>query len=237
MIRSTVPLMAAIQTAMARPANLGMASTSKNPDEVAREMASSADRVNSGIATTANGMQVGFIQIDPSIGHQKNKWIQWDLTNASGANAYQVRIGSLMGEAGAYARFGLPATGASDTANVSDQVGANVVGLQGFSKITQVRPILVTEIQVTTTDAAQLNKEWTYRELQLDGTSPVDKKINVSATAEKSDNRTDLLVMEGQWILDPMHWLEFQIKITCSVTIKLLVEAWSNIVNFTQYGD
>ena len=189
-----------------------------------------------GMAMSPNGSTSGFAQINLSGSSASvNQWTQFDIVNASTTVDYKLRIGSNLGLPNGAAELGL-ASGAADAADISDQVGAGCLGVRGFSRITCSKPVLVTEIQITSDDSTQLNSEISQLEVELDGTV-VSRKINVSATQLKSDERTNLLTIENiAVVLDSSHALEFLSKKSKSVTLKLKCEAWDNIGLMVPYG-
>jgi hypothetical protein len=193
-----------------------------------------------GLAMTPSGKTSGFAQVDLSGSSALvNQWTQFDVHNKTTGGTiadFKVRIGSNLALPGTYAEYGIPA-GAADSSDCEDQNGNGCLAIRGFSRITCSKPVLVTEIQVTATDTTQLNAVIQTLELELDGTV-TPKKINVSATQQKSDQRTNLLVIENvSIILDSTHCLEFTSKGDQAVTWKLKCEAWANVGLFMPYGN
>ena len=205
------------------------------PTDVMQVNLSSALATVGGLAMTPGGRTAGFGHIDlGSSGALPNKWAQFDIVNAAGADV-KLRIGSSLGLPGAAAELGL-AAGAADNAGVSDHIGAACLGVRAFSRVSCSKPILATEIQITSDDNTQLNSEINTLDIKLDGTVETSK-INVSSTNAMSDNRTNMLIVPNiSAILDATHALEFTSKAGKSVTIKLKCEAWSNIGLFVEYG-
>jgi len=204
------------------------------------EMATRPLPLVSGIALTPSGRHSGFSQIDLSgSSAATNQWVQFDVSNLTSGGTledFKVRVGSNLALPDTYEEYGI-GSGAADSANVEDQFGKGCLAVRGFSRITCSKPVLVTEIQITSDDSMQLNAEIKTLEIELDGTI-TPKKINVSATQQKSDQRDNLLLIENvSIIVDSTHSLEFTSKGDKDVTIKLKVEAWSNVGLFMPYGN
>jgi hypothetical protein len=184
-----------------------------------------------GQAIDARGNKIEFMFVDMSGGNTGvNHWVQFDYYNGSQNTDYKVRIGSVLAAAGAYNEFST-VNGASDIAACTDQGGANVKFTQGISRIFCAKAALVTEIQLTSEDTPQLNAAATYNKIHVDGTI-TPTAVNVSATQEKSDQRSDLVVIKGSWILDAQAYLEFTLKYTKYLTAKLYIQAYDNVGQF-----
>ena len=83
-----------------------------------------------------------------------NNFVQFDIDNTGDGHSgpLKLRIGGEAAAEGAYLYYGLTA-GASDDAVITDQLGAKILAVQGFSKICCAKPMLITEIRIRTADA------------------------------------------------------------------------------------
>jgi len=204
-------------------------------DKNANNVRQNVQNAIAGFAMSTNGGKSDFLNVDLSAGGgAKNNWLQYDIVNGSGANA-KVILGSVLGVAGRKALYDVADTLACDVALVADGGGEAVANCQGLSLLAVGRPLIISEIQITSSDSTQLNQEILYKELSFDRTV-YPWKINVSATAKKSDQRDDLLIMNNDnWTLDAQRYLEFTSISAKSFTIKLFIDAAATVAQMAPY--
>jgi hypothetical protein len=168
-----------------------------------------------------------------------NNFVQFDIDNTGDGHSgpLKLRIGGEAAAEGAYLYYGLTA-GASDDAVITDQLGAKILAVQGFSKICCAKPMLITEIRIRTADALQLVTPPVHKSLRLDGT--VDEtRINLTATEEMSDQRDNLVILRPRvgtsgWILDAQKFFEFNALDNKTFSVILYVSAIDNIAQMVK---
>jgi len=172
-----------------------------------------------------------YMKISEGVFTSKNRYVQFNVVNAAAVNRIY-RIGGFISTTGNYLNYGVPA-GASDFADISDQYGTNVKKTQGFSQLTIGKPMIVTQIRMISASTAQLAETWTYNTINPDGTI-TPSPINIAATQAKSDQRLDLTIAYGVWILNTNHYLEVASIIGQSMSVILEVSGVANVSDFVQ---
>lgn len=175
-----------------------------------------------------------FMKISEGIFTSKNKYAQFNITNNEAALTRIYRVGGFISLTGNYLNFGVPA-GASDFATVSDDYGTNVKKTQGFSMLTIGKPMIITQLRVVSSSVTQLAQPWSYQTINPDMTI-TPTPINLLATEAKSDQRTNLQIAYGVWILNTNHYLETQALATVPNAFSLLLEVSGvqNVSDFVQ---
>ena len=180
-----------------------------------------------GCAMDFGGGVVKFANIDEGRFTNQTNWAQFNVDNTGVGNAdTKLRIGSFAGAVvGAYTKFAesQPVSG-QDTVYMSDQFGAGMQKVQGFSYLTMSAGYLVTQCRISTTDADQLGQEILYKTLNFDGTV-TSSSINIVGTESKADQRDTLLYQNGFFPLGHNHFFEFNILAGKTVKILLYVTA------------
>lgn len=180
-----------------------------------------------GQAVDAQGRLNAYMNVDLSAGSGAvNKWVQFDYTNG-GTGTEPIRVGSLVGQPDAYLEWGLPVA-AQDGTNVADQRGAGCLFTRGWSKLTVAKAALITELQVSSSDLTQLQSEIGFNYLNWDGTM-TPTIINMGATEKLSDQRDNLLINKGSWVLDPNSYFEFKSVTGKSLTVRLFIAGVDNV--------
>lgn len=172
-----------------------------------------------------------FMRINEGIFTSKNRYTQFNIVNAAAANRIY-RIGGFISTTGNYLNFGV-AAGAADFADISDNFGTNVKKTQGFSLLTAGKPMIITQVRTSSASAAQLAESWNYNTINPDMTI-TPTPINILSTQAKSDNRLDLIVAYGVWILNPNHYLEVVSILGQSMSVMLEVSGVQNVSDFVQ---
>lgn len=177
-----------------------------------------------------NGNQVNVVPIETRFLQQtENRNPQYDISNAD-ATDQKVILGSVLGIGGAYAFYGQNPS-ACDDALVSDQFGANIRAVQGFSNLVNHNPVIATIVQMISTDATQLNQPFTYNDITYDAT--VNKVTsNTTSTFTRFDTATNVVNFGGVWPLGPQTFLAVNSKATKAMTITLTMSATASIRSF-----
>lgn len=163
-----------------------------------------------------------FMKIAEGVFTSKNRYAQFDITNGDAALTRQVRIGGFISLTGGFANYNVPA-GASDFATMTDQFGANIPKVQGFSQFTIGKPMIITQLRVISNSANQLAQTFSYNTINPDATI-TPTPINVAATEAKSDQRQNLVVIYGTWIVNTNHYLEYPSLATAANAFTLVLE-------------
>ncbi len=176
------------------------------------------------------GSQGQAMMVENSLaGNRINKDIQFNIVNAASANKL-LRIGSVVSRELQCLLYGLTA-GAEGSSGVSDQTGAKVLAVQGFGLLTTLKPVIIDQVKIQSSDDTQLNTIIQYKALNLDAT--VDTRaVNTLATQDKSDNRTNLNVINGNWILDATNYLEMTSYDAKSMNLVIRVAGYANVAAF-----
>jgi hypothetical protein len=187
------------------------------------------------------GMATGntpFIHYDLGKGQSSvNPYFQASLTNtAMGHKQETLRVGSPLGEKGMYTLYN-QAAGGQDSVSLVDQFGTYASAVQGFSRMTSLKPMLITEIRINSSDVTMLSNQVKYRTIGVD-LSIKDENLNVLSTQEMWDQRTNLTIIKPQghygWILDANHFLEFTIVDNITVNLLFFVGLIDNIGQMVQ---
>ena len=187
------------------------------------------DQAALGLAVSQFGNQ-NFVNLDlGGAAGGINRWTQFTVDNTGeGSRDCKLRIGSRLGMQGAYARFGVEA-GAADNGVIRDQFGIGCLAVQGFSELTQDRAMLITTLRLKSTDSNQISTPISQGFIGTD-LKVVYKDINTLATEQKSDERTDLMDLNGNgFILSSDKFFEFVVYSGKQVIVLLYVEAIDNI--------
>ena len=187
------------------------------------------------VAVGAKGQSRESVRIDMGAGHdEKNNVIQFDINNSQGgAVAEVVRIGSVLGMADAYIRFGTTKSAADSVNGISDNFGVNVQQCQGFSEMSISTPKFIKTIKLISSDITQLNKQFSHKTILPDFTI-VPLNQNIAFTKEKSDFDTTLLVAKGSWLLSSKNFLEFQSVVGQNITVILELASISDVRQFVK---
>lgn len=166
---------------------------------------------------------------------QQNNIIQFDIVNnGTGAVDEVVRIGSLLAAPDAYKRYNTTASGVDSAKGITDNFGVNLQKCQGFSEMTNHKPVFIRTIKIISSDTTQLNSQFFHKYITPDFTI-IPLTQNVAFTREKSDQATDLLIAKGSWMLSATNWLEFTSKATKSVSIVFELSSIADVRQFVQY--
>ena len=155
----------------------------------------------------------------------KNRYAQFDISNGDAALTRQVRIGGFISLTGGFANYNV-AAGASDFATMTDQFGANIPKIQGFSQFSIGLPMVITQVRVVSSSATQLAQTFVYNTINPDSTI-TPEPINVAATEAKSDQRTNLVVIYGTWMINTNHFLQYPALATAANSFSLVLEVSS----------
>jgi len=121
-----------------------------------------------------------------------NPIAQFDIDNTLvGHQEIILRIGSVVGVAGAHERFNL-ALGAADKGNTNDQFGTRCRKVQGFSELSSHIPITISEIHIISSDLTQLNRAFTHNIISIADSTITQKTSNIAFTQQKTDKNTKL---------------------------------------------
>lgn len=177
-----------------------------------------------------------FMKIAEGVFTSKNRYTQFDIASAEAAATRQLRIGGFISLTGGFANYGVPnvGTGASDFATISDQYGTNVPKVQGFSQLSIGKPMIVTQLRVVSSSATQLAQSFTYNTINPDIDTVTPNPINIAATEAKSDQRTNLVVVYGTWIINTNHYLQYPVLATAANAFSLILEV-SGIQNASDF--
>lgn len=172
-----------------------------------------------------------FMKIAEGVFTSKNKYAQFNVNNTSGATR-QVRIGGFIALTGGYQNYNV-AAGAADFAGVVDQYGANIKKIQGFSQFAIGKPMIISQIRVISNSATQLAEQFSYNTINPDGTI-TPNPINIAATEAKSDQRTNLVVVYGTYIISTNKYLEYPSLDLAANAFSLILEV-SGVQNAADY--
>ena len=188
-----------------------------------------------GVAIGAGNQAFEVVKINMGAGHaDQNTIIQFDITNSQAGGVDElVRIGSPLGLADSYPRYGTTKSGADSVNGIKDAFGANLQMCQGFSEMTISSPVYVKEIKIISSDTTQLNTQFSHKTILSDFTI-VPLVQNIAFTRDKSDQAKDLNVAIGSWLLSPKHFLEFKSLGGKDVQIIMQLSSVSNVREFVQ---
>lgn len=193
------------------------------------------DKTALGTAISASGCESrSTVKISTAEGcGEQNKVIQFSIDNSGvGAATQKLRIGSWAALTAAFTQFGLTA-GAADNVVITDDFGASVQKVQGFSKMTISSDVIVEEIRVISSFTNQLTQQFSHKRILFDFTV-IPIVTNIAYTEDKSDQRTDLLIAKGRWLLNGRQFLEFTSLLATTMTIQLLVTGSAEAKDFVQ---
>lgn len=173
-----------------------------------------------------------FMKISEGIFTSKNRYAQFNVVNAEAATNRIYRIGGFITLTGNYLNYGVVA-GAADFATMSDQFGTNVKKTQGFSQLTIGKPMIISQIRMISSSTLQLAETWDYNTINPDMTI-TPTPINIAATQAKSDQRLDLTIAYGVWILNTNHYLSVTSLFGQSMNVILEVSGIQNVSDFVQ---
>lgn len=166
---------------------------------------------------------------------KRNDIIQIDITNSqAGAVDELVRIGSRLGLADAYIRYGTTKSGVDSVNGISDNFGINLQKCQGFSEVCSDTPVFVKVIKLISSNTTQLNTQFQHKTILPDFTI-IPLVQNIAFTREKSDQATDLLVAEGSWLLSSRNFLEFTSKASRDLQIIMQIASVADVRNFVAF--
>lgn len=163
-----------------------------------------------------------------------NPVVQFRYDNSGLGNTAQTIIfGSVISQTDNF-DYWAQAASAADDAVITDQNGAGVQFTQGFGKLVSSKAVIISEIKVkATNNDTQLNQNFTYRQLQYDGTIK-DTLANISYTVEMYDQRTDLVVMNTFFLLDSQYFLQYPALATKVFSVYFKLEAANTVETFKE---
>lgn len=185
--------------------------------------------------TTAmgGGIGSGTTLVETDSVQSIQKVIQFSIDNsAAGSSNVKLRIGSQAALPGNYVLFGITA-GAADDVVIQDQNGVGCKALQAFGIYVSFKPVIVGRIKVYSSDTNQLAEPLLQTSLQLDGSIPIQKRLNMAYTQSLADNRTNLVEMQLAAILDATKYLEYTVTTGVKLTLFVEIAAISNNETFT----
>ncbi len=197
------------------------------------------------MANAANGVATN-VAIDARTGYEKpvvnlsldqgglNEWKSMALANTNAAGTTQVIFGSMLGTAGGAAQFGQPANASDDAAVTSDGV-ASVGFAQGISRLSNSKPLIVTDLVLDGPEAVINAVTIQYNTLHFDNT--VKPEIIPQAVWERrTDFNTTVWHVPGPFVLDPLHFLQLSLVSTVAnnFTVRLRFEYWESAAAFSQ---
>jgi len=100
---------------------------------------------------------------------RSEKYVTFDITNNDAVNDFYILIGTPVGN-GNKSKFGISQSLAFDSADVSDDFGANCPKIQGFNELVSRHTAVLSKITVFTSDATQ----------KLEGITPVDLELDLN---------------------------------------------------------
>lgn len=139
----------------------------------------------------------------------ENPYLLFTVSNTT-ENDVTVVFGSVLGIAGAYLRHNTSAT-ACDTAGITDDYGASVKQIQGFSELANYSPVIVTQIQVNSSNQMQVGQLWKYGDLPYDDNI---QSINIAVNPQftRFDQNGTIVNIPGVWFIGPQTFLSTVIK-------------------------
>jgi hypothetical protein len=176
---------------------------------------------------------VESVRINMGSGNEeKNNIIQFDIVNSqAGSISETVRIGSHLGMADAYIRYGTSPSAADSVNGISDNFGINVQQCQGFSEMSTTTPKFVRQIKLISGSVGQLNKQFSHKTILPDFTI-IPLVNNIAFTRDKQDQATDLNVAKGSWLLSPKNWLEFTMVSGADLSILMELSSIADVRSF-----
>lgn len=194
-------------------------------------------RVSSGMQSTTSmngGVGTPAILLETMDLSRITKLIQFNLNNSESLEAINeiIRIGSIAASKGAYSMFDLT-IGASDSAIIKDQLGAGAKRVEAFSRFVSFNPVLTQRIKIFCDEALQLQEPIYHKELQMDGTRPLSKTIDIAYTQGRGDQRNNLVEAGVVAVLDSTRYFEYKVLAGSKLALYLEIGAVSNTETFT----
>lgn len=203
---------------------------------VSEDVRKDLDSRSQGVAVGQKGSYRESTRVDMGANHTGiNNIVQFDIVNSqAGAIDEVVRVGSWLGLADSYPKYGTTKSGVDSINGISDNFGKNLQMCQGFSEITIGTPVFVKTIKVVSSSTTQLNKQFSHKTILPDFTI-IPMSQNIAFTREKSDQATDLLVAKGSWLLSSRDFLEFQSVAGQAVSLILELASISDVRQFVGF--
>ena len=174
------------------------------------------------------------IQVETDKVSDVQRVLQFQIDNTGVGNDQQrLRIGSIAGLPDSYVRLGLNDSAADDTV-IEDDNGAGCKKLQAFSQFVSFKPVITSKFKVICSDVTQLTQSLKHCRLQMDGSTPLQNTINMAYTQSLSDNRTNLVYVDVNKVLDSTQYFEYVINAGVRATIFIEIAGFSNNETFTQ---
>jgi hypothetical protein len=170
----------------------------------AEELRAAAKETGGKALSKAGRVDFQNISLDSYL--ETNDTVQFDIENSDGANVAPAEILRL----GGYPALNPLFFGLSEEAYKSGTTVSGIENAQGFCLICQSIVHVVDEIKMISENANQLAQIVEHKALEPD-MSIIPRKINVNKTAQKSEQRTDLVVLPVSLILFAKRWIEINI--------------------------
>lgn len=217
-------------------------------EQLEKTKSSGMPNTGAGVADLANASNgaATSVAIDARTGYEKplvnlsldqgglNEWKSVALANTNAAGTTQVIIGSMLGTAGGAAQFGQPANASDDAAVTTDGI-ASVAFLQGISRLSNSKPLVITDLVLDGPEAIINAVRIQYNTLHFDNT--VKPEIVPQAVWERrTDFNTTVWHVPGPFIIDPLHFIQLSLvsQAANDYTIRLRFEYWEGAAQFTQ---
>jgi len=182
------------------------------------------------IANCRTGKTVSVVSMDTRmLNQQENKNPQFDIVN-SGLTDQKVIIGSVLGLTGAYAFYGQQVSGV-DSANMADQYGTTMRALQGFTALCNYTPVIITTVQMISSDTLQINQPLSYNDVAYDS-QVTSIRINTTSTFTRYDTLNTLVKIAGLWAVGPQAYLSINSKAGQSMSLTLTLNSTSSVKSF-----
>lgn len=163
----------------------------------------------------------------------ENPYIMFNISNkAEGATNQTLYFGSVLGIALAYQRHNTSSSGC-DATGLTDDYGAKVLKVQGFSELVNYSPVIVTQIQVSCTETNQVSQQWKYGDLPYDDNV---QSINIAVNPQftRFDQNGTIVNIPGVWFLGPQTFLSTIIIAQTAPLITLYLSGSASGRNFRQ---
>lgn len=182
------------------------------------------------ISMCLNGDECQTASIDTtSVRSVENPYIQFDITNQSETDA-NIIIGSVLGLAGAAPFYGAAAS-AADNPAVSDQFGAGVRAIQGFSGFVNHTPVIVNGLQMISDSSVQRAQPFKYNQIAYD-TTQCQVIQNTTATFTRFDSDPNVVKLGGLYSVGPMQNISIVSKAGEDMSIIIYLVASASIRNY-----
>ena len=177
------------------------------------------------------GGTMGSVKINSRYVQDENPYVQFSIVNTAAGNK-NVIIGSMLGINGMYNRYG-KVTSACDSASVADQMGNQILAVQGFNSLVNANPVIVFQVQMISSDATQIAQQWKYGDIAYDA-NIIEKNINVTASFTRYDQDKQINTFRGVWPIGPQNYLSILSMNNVSMVVTLLVGAKATARDYTK---